>query len=449
MPRFSMPGRHGSRRVPQGQGADGAGGYLTLAQNSPIISPCSFTHAGVSPHERFRLFIAGCTNERAAGAFARLWAERSCTSIPMAKSTVARFLPNLALFVASILIACGIGELLVRIFLKDNAVLFPRYHTAYHYDAFVLRGVRPNATFWHESNEGRWKFVTNARGLRDTRNFPYEKPDSILRVLCLGDSQTQGYETDQDSTFSAVLERFLNARRRPAQVLNAGVSGFSNAEALAYLEHEGVRYHPDVVVLGFYANDLLDNLRADLYRLDDHDALTLHRTTYIPGVRALEIVRMVPLTDYLSQHSYLYSLVFNDVWEFVKGNDRTVAQERLASEYTVAVESTATQTEVRLAAATIFRMADILAKRSIGFIVLDIPQGKGEFDFLASLPPALSDSLAAHGIQCIHPDSVLGSYRGIRRFHHPGGPHHITPFVHERLGIALGEEILRMRTNGS
>ncbi len=359
-----------------------------------------------------------------------------------------RLLPTLALFVVSILFACALGEVLARSFLQERVFLFPRYHIAYHYGPFVLRGVLPNARFWHQSYEGKWRFETNSRGFRNARDFTYEKPDSILRVLCLGDSHTQGYETDQDSTFSADLERVLNEKHCPAEVMNAGVSGFSNAEELAFLENEGMRYHPDVVILGFYANDLLDNVRADLYRLDAHDSLIVHRTTYIPGVRALEVARMVPLTDYLSQHSYLYSALFNGAWEFVKDMDKAGAKERLGNEYTIAVENTVSGKEVLLAQKIIFRMADLLAKQGIAFYVVDIPQGKGDRDFLPSLPVELSDSLVSHGIQCIFPENVLGPYRGIMRFHHPGGPHHITAFVHERIAVTLGQEILEKAGKG-
>ena len=52
-----------------------------------------------------------------------------------------------------------------------------------------------------------------------------------------------------------------------AEAINAGVSGFGTAEALAFLENEG-HYRPDVVVLGFYANDFEDNLKAGLFALD-------------------------------------------------------------------------------------------------------------------------------------------------------------------------------------
>src|SRR3954451_15931747 len=162
-----------------------------------------------------------------------------------------KLLGNLLLVLATLAICGSIGELVVRVAFKQQTVLFPRYHTDYQYGDYTLRGIRPQSEFWHTSVDGSWRFVTNDRGLRDSRNFAYEKPPGTLRVLALGDSHTQGYEVRQDATFSAVLERYLTSRGVRAEVLNTGVSGFSTAEEVVFLENEGYRYQPDVVVLGF------------------------------------------------------------------------------------------------------------------------------------------------------------------------------------------------------
>ena len=67
----------------------------------------------------------------------------------------------------------------------------------------------------------------------------------------MGVSNTQGFEVRQEHTFSAVSERYLRREGTSAEVINAGVSGFSTAEALVLLENEGINDKPDVVVLGF------------------------------------------------------------------------------------------------------------------------------------------------------------------------------------------------------
>src|SRR5688572_14635277 len=97
-----------------------------------------------------------------------------------------RLLAPAALMLGSTLFALGIGEAVVRALYKDQTVLFPRYHTDYRYGRYTLRGIRPNAEFQHVSVDGRWRFVTNSRGFRDTREFAYQKPAATLRVLALG-----------------------------------------------------------------------------------------------------------------------------------------------------------------------------------------------------------------------------------------------------------------------
>ena len=52
-----------------------------------------------------------------------------------------------------------------------------------------------------------------------------------------------------------------------------------------FSKNEGFKYHPDVVVLGFFANDFEDNLKAGLFELDDQSRLVELKHEHIPGVR--------------------------------------------------------------------------------------------------------------------------------------------------------------------
>ncbi|MGH9895535.1 MAG: GDSL-type esterase/lipase family protein, partial [bacterium] len=204
-----------------------------------------------------------------------------------------RNLVNLLVVALACALSLALGEVVVRALYKEQTVLFPRYHTDFRYGQYTLRGIRPDSEFWHTSADGSWRFVTNDRGFRDVRRFTYAKPAGTLRVLSLGDSQTQGYEVRQEATFSAVLERYLSGRGLKAEVLNAGVSGFSTAEELAFLENEGYKYEPDVVVLGFYANDFEDNLRAGLFT-QERGQLVERKYEHIPGVRIQNVIYGVP-----------------------------------------------------------------------------------------------------------------------------------------------------------
>ena len=97
---------------------------------------------------------------------------------------------------------------------------------------------------------------SNSRGLRGTTEHPYRKPAGTRRVLVFGDSFTFGEDVSDDETYSHHLEQRLSG----VEVLNFGVHGYGHDQMLLYLREEGVKYQPDVVVLGFLYDDMERNL---------------------------------------------------------------------------------------------------------------------------------------------------------------------------------------------
>lgn len=106
----------------------------------------------------------------------------------------------------------------------------------------------------------------NARGTRGPE-FQIEKPVGTFRILSLGDSRTFGWGLADEETYSRRLERllqqFLNAdaslggahgvARSAAlrvQVINAGVNAWSYPQMAVYFRDVGLRFQPDVVVVG-------------------------------------------------------------------------------------------------------------------------------------------------------------------------------------------------------
>lgn len=96
----------------------------------------------------------------------------------------------------------------------------------------------------------------NALGLRGPELGP--KAAGELRVLFLGDSLTYGQGVADDETVPAALERELRARDpdRAWRVVNAGVRAYGTAQELGLLSELGARIQPDLVLLGWYWNDL-------------------------------------------------------------------------------------------------------------------------------------------------------------------------------------------------
>jgi len=103
---------------------------------------------------------------------------------------------------------------------------------------------------------------TNSAGLRNVA----EPSNDGFRILAIGDSQTFGAYNVNEDTWPAWAENDLNLRAKQAgrfQVLNAGISGYTISDELAYLKDKGVALQPKLVLLAVIENDITD-LRKEL-----------------------------------------------------------------------------------------------------------------------------------------------------------------------------------------
>jgi lysophospholipase L1-like esterase len=101
----------------------------------------------------------------------------------------------------------------------------------------------------------------NSLGLRDPREYDVAKKPDTFRILVLGDSVTFGHGSVYETTYPRLLEQRLRAWK-PAvdwQVWNAAVPGYNTSQELAQLLELGPRLQPDLVVVGFFENDIIDN----------------------------------------------------------------------------------------------------------------------------------------------------------------------------------------------
>jgi len=99
-------------------------------------------------------------------------------------------------------------------------------------------------------------------GLRDPHDFdPAVRKPNTFRILVLGDSVTFGHGSVYEHTYPYLLEQKLKTWRPDLdwQVWNAAVPGYNTRQELEHLREVGPSFKPDLVVVGFYENDLLDN----------------------------------------------------------------------------------------------------------------------------------------------------------------------------------------------
>lgn len=150
----------------------------------------------------------------------------------------------------------------------------------------VLPGIRNSIVF------GDKILNTNSKGIRGNAEYAYIRQPGKPRIVTLGDSFTFGDEVSDNETYSSYLATMLPN----TEVLNLGVSGYGHDQMLLYLQEEGIKYHPDVVILGFVSFDVdrnrhsFDSLAKPKFELS-HGEL---RLTNEPVPTAAEVLAREP-----------------------------------------------------------------------------------------------------------------------------------------------------------
>ena len=341
-----------------------------------------------------------------------------------------QLLGNVVVMLIALSVCAVIVESLTRL-IYDDVVLFNRHTETVTYGPFTVRRLERNATFYHESKDGRWRFDTNAQGYRDVNDFSYEKSEGEIRVISLGDSHTLGHEIRQDFTYSAFLERMLRRNGGKGRVMNTGIAGFGTAEQLIFLKHEGIKYDPDVVVLGFYGNDFDDNVRSNIFRLAD-GKLHTSNTNYAPGAKALMFHNSIPPLRWMSENSHFYSLIMNAVWEGVKGLMLSREKADLLKEHAVSdnVENIVTA-KIDLAKALIVEMYRFCRENGIKLVIIDIPRFRpNRYEAVTSVPDRLEVFFTENSDVFRHTSDVLAPYENVVAPFVPNGQRHISELAH-------------------
>jgi len=159
--------------------------------------------------------------------------------------------------VPAVAIACAVMMLATEVWVR--ATFDPRHGTPGLFVPDPVRRMRLAANY-----SGWFAGVpvhTNSLGLRDDREFPLAKSSTTFRILVLGDSVTFGHGSVAEHSYPRLLEDLLRAWRPGVdwQVWNAAVPGYNTSQELAQLLELGPIARPDLVVVGFYDNDIMDN----------------------------------------------------------------------------------------------------------------------------------------------------------------------------------------------
>lgn len=97
---------------------------------------------------------------------------------------------------------------------------------------------------------------SNSKGIRGKTEYAYGKNRQKTRLLILGDSFTFGDDVSDNETYPYYLQELLPN----AEVINFGVHGYGHDQMLIYLQEEGIKYKPDIIILSFISEDADRNM---------------------------------------------------------------------------------------------------------------------------------------------------------------------------------------------
>lgn len=95
----------------------------------------------------------------------------------------------------------------------------------------------------------------NSRANRD-REYPLARPAGTLRIVCVGDSFTEGTGVRAEETFAKQLEALLVAEEQgPVESINCGVVAASPPQYAAKFLSQDILYQPQVAIVALCRND--------------------------------------------------------------------------------------------------------------------------------------------------------------------------------------------------
>jgi len=212
-----------------------------------------------------------------------------------------KILFSLALYFLISCICLLVAEVAIRIVCPQS--ILPRF---VENTTWGIRKVLPNINTIHKTPEYSYRYRTNSKGFRGTKEHEIVHPESCFRIVVQGDSVTLGHGVKDNETYSYFLEEMLNEDGFRAEVINMAVSGFGTAEEIIQFHEVAKKYKPDLVILGFFQNDPLNNAVCGLFTVEE-GVLCRTEDDFIPGIYLRDRLYAIPGYSFFSQHSHLFT----------------------------------------------------------------------------------------------------------------------------------------------
>jgi hypothetical protein len=163
---------------------------------------------------------------------------------------------------------------------------------------------QPNTEFDQDNRDFKYHHKVNSLGLRDREDFFSDS--TPCKVICVGDSYTEGVGAPADSTYPHFLEQKLNDAGYSCQVLNAGVAGSDPFYEYVLVRDKLIQLHPDYVVVDINSTDITDFIfRGGLERFKADGSVVYNKGPWFAG---------------LYHWSYVVRFIMNNLLDYKRGN---------------------------------------------------------------------------------------------------------------------------------
>lgn len=168
---------------------------------------------------------------------------------------------NLAILAAATAAGVGVLEGAARVIVAGRPPGRSGEQAAYTaFDPILGWRNRPGASVTYSRREYRTRVEINSLGFRDIERSPTKKPGT-RRILVMGDSFIEAYAVERDKGITRRAEDSAANAGCPAEVINAGVHGYSIDQEYLWYRGEGRALDADVVVMAVYYNDIVQTVR--------------------------------------------------------------------------------------------------------------------------------------------------------------------------------------------
>ena len=175
------------------------------------------------------------------------------------------YLLNVFLVLCGILVSLILIEIGLRIFAPQPKYYNPQY--LFTIDEDLGYTLTPNFKGKMRTPESTSTIKINSKGLRDYEH----KKKKAFTILGLGDSFTFGTGVELEDTYLWRLEDILNKKHgNMYEIVKAGVPGYGTDQEYIFLKNKGLEYKPNLVIIGFYINDVLDSITPDFTVIDGY-----------------------------------------------------------------------------------------------------------------------------------------------------------------------------------